>query len=225
VVSVTRDEVRISNYSTHKVFLVFASRCLIAASNGGRSPLSGFPNRLSYPLLTSHNCKSQLTQQLRKSKSKLSYDRRSVGQSVLVSSIHLGPKNRFLFAVRQLRVCLCGAPSLTIGRVCRLQLLLVLASTVILGSESRANDDILLSQFRDSPNLEGQVPVFIFLSDRVAQLYPQDLGSIFVVSYDSQGYGGGIPTRLHTGMAMTRSQSYFTTGGLPLISSSWQQTP
>jgi hypothetical protein len=30
------------------------------------------------------------------SKSKLCYDRRSVGQSVLVSSIHLGPKTRFL---------------------------------------------------------------------------------------------------------------------------------
>jgi hypothetical protein len=26
----------------------------------------------------------------------------------------------------------------------------------------------------------------------VAQLYPQALGSLFVVSYDSQGYGGGI---------------------------------
>jgi hypothetical protein len=26
----------------------------------------------------------------------------------------------------------------------------------------------------------------------VAQLYPQALGSLFVTSYDSQGYGGGI---------------------------------
>jgi hypothetical protein len=47
--------------------------------------------------------------------------------------------------------------------VCRLQLLLVLASAVILGSESRGiHDHILLSQIQDSPNLEGQVPVFIF---------------------------------------------------------------
>jgi hypothetical protein len=32
----------------------------------------------------------------------------------------------------------------------------------------------------------------------VAQLYPQVLGSHFVASYDSQGYGGGIRTRLYT---------------------------
>jgi hypothetical protein len=55
-------------------------------------------------------------------------------------------------SVRQLRVCWCGALSLTRGRVCRLHLLLVLASAVILGSESRGtHDHILLSQIRDSP--------------------------------------------------------------------------
>jgi hypothetical protein len=43
--------------------------------------------------------------------------------------------------------------------------------------------------------MEGQVPVFVFLRDRVAQA----LSSIFVASYDSQGYGGGIRTHLHTG--------------------------
>jgi hypothetical protein len=62
---------------------------------------------------------------------------------------------------------------------------------------------ILLSQIRDSPNLEGQVPVFIFSRNGVAQLYPQALGSIFVASYDSQGYGEGIRTRLHTGSHVT----------------------
>jgi hypothetical protein len=34
----------------------------------------------------------------------------------------------------------------------------------------------------------------------MAQLYPRALGSLFVASYDSQGYGGGILTRLHTGL-------------------------
>jgi hypothetical protein len=48
------------------------------------------------------------------------------------------------------------------------------------------HNHILLSQIRDSPNLEGQVPVFISPRNRVA-------------SYDSQGYGGGIRPRLHTG--------------------------
>jgi hypothetical protein len=33
----------------------------------------------------------------------------------------------------------------------------------------------------------------------VAQLYPQALGSLFVASYDSHGYGEGIRIALHTG--------------------------
>jgi hypothetical protein len=83
--------------------------------------------------------------------------------------------------------------SLMRGWVCRLQLLLTLASTVILGSVSRGTHNLILSsQIRDFPNLEGQVPVF------VSQLYPQALSSLFVASYDSQGYGGGIRNRLHT---------------------------
>jgi hypothetical protein len=60
-------------------------------------------------------------------------------------------------------------------QVCHLQLLLVLASAVILGSESLGiRENILLSQIRDSPNLEGQAPIFISPSNRVAQLYPQE---------------------------------------------------
>jgi hypothetical protein len=59
---------------------------------------------------------------------------------------------------------------------------LVLASAVIYRSESRGiHDHILLSQIRDSRNLEDQ-----------ARLYPHALGSLFVAFYDSQGYGGGI---------------------------------
>jgi hypothetical protein len=71
------------------------------------------------------------------------------------------------------------------GWACHLQLLLVLANAVILRSESCGiHDHILLSQIRDSPNLEGQAPVFISSWNMVAQLYPQALGSLFVPSYD-----------------------------------------
>jgi hypothetical protein len=79
------------------------------------------------------------------------------------------------------------------GWVCRLPFLLVRASEFILGSES--HDHILLSQICDPHKLEGQVPVFISLRKRVTQLYPQELGSLFVVSYDSQGYDGGGGTK------------------------------
>jgi hypothetical protein len=40
------------------------------------------------------------------------------------------------------------------------------------------------------PNLEDQVTVFMSPSDRVAQLYPQALGSLFIAFYNLQGYGG-----------------------------------
>jgi hypothetical protein len=67
------------------------------------------------------------------------------------------------------------------GWVCRLQMLLAFASAVIIRSESRgSHDSILLSQIRESLNLEGQVSVLISPRNRVAQLYPQALGSIFV---------------------------------------------
>jgi hypothetical protein len=69
---------------------------------------------------------------------------------------HLGPKTRFLLQSNKLWICSCGAPSLTRGRACRLQLLLTLANAVTLGSEfCWTHDHILLSQVRDSPNLEG----------------------------------------------------------------------
>jgi hypothetical protein len=106
------------------------------------------------------------------------------------SSLRLTTSN-FIF---KLTTC-CYSPyvtfPLTRGWVCRLQLLLVLASAVIFRSESH----ILLSQIRDSPNLEGQVRVFRSSRKRVGPLYPQALGSLFVASYDSQSYGVGIRSR------------------------------
>jgi hypothetical protein len=100
-----------------------------------------------------------------------------------VSSTHLGLKTIFVFLSYS-----CGF--VEVGRPLRRQ---ALTSAVILGSESRGtHDHILLSQVRDSSNLDGQVPVFISPRNRVARLYPHALGSLFVASYVSQGYGGGI---------------------------------
>jgi hypothetical protein len=77
---------------------------------------------------------------------------------------------------------------------------MILASPVSLMSESIGiHDHILLSQIQDSPNLEDQVPVIISLRNWVARLYAQALGSLFVASYDSQGYNGVIRPHLHTG--------------------------
>jgi hypothetical protein len=147
----------------------------------------------------------QITNSYRsRSQVELSYDRRSVGQSFLVSRSHLEPMTRCLFSVWQLRLSWCGTPSLTRGWVCNLliQLFLCLARAVTLGSKSRRTHDHFYCLILDSPNMEGQVPVFIYPRNRVAQLYPRALGSLFVASYDSQGYGGGILKRLHTGQLL-----------------------
>jgi hypothetical protein len=73
----------------------------------------------------------------------------------------------------QLRSCFRGAPSLTRGRVCLLYVLLVLASAVFFG-----------------PSPLGLATVFYCLRFET---------SLFVACYDSQGHGGIIRLRLHTG--------------------------
>jgi hypothetical protein len=63
-----------------------------------------------------------------------------------------GAYDQIFSTVRWLQVCWCGVLSLMRGRVCCLQLLLVFASAVTLGSESLGTrDHILLSQNWDFP--------------------------------------------------------------------------
>jgi hypothetical protein len=131
--------------------------------------------------------------------------RGTIRLAVYLQSVRLGPKpleNTTSILFFHLNTCGYSpyvTSSLTRGWVCSLQLLLALASAVILGSDSRGTHDlILLSQIRDSHNLEGQVLVFISPRNRVTQLNPQALGSLSVAYYFSQGYGEGIRTRLHT---------------------------
>jgi hypothetical protein len=84
--------------------IVFTSRCLVAACSGGYSPSYEFSNYAWPQLLASHSNSPQLlnpsgylTDYSSKVKiQKICYDRRLVGQSVLVSSTHLEPKARFL---------------------------------------------------------------------------------------------------------------------------------
>jgi hypothetical protein len=117
-----------------------------------------------------------------------------------VSGTRLWPTTRFL-----LLSDICGRHA--VGRPPRREDGSVIYSYSLLTLRSksrRTHDHILLSHLRpyvtlirDSPNLEGQVLVFISPRNRVAQLYLRALGYLFVASYDLQGYGGGFLSRLH----------------------------
>jgi hypothetical protein len=98
------------------------------------------------------------SQLLYNSESGLLYDWRCTANQFLVTSLLKLTTSNFF----RLNTCVYShyvTPSLMRGWVSRLQLLLALASAVILGSESRGtHDHVLLAQIRDSPNLEDQVP-------------------------------------------------------------------
>jgi hypothetical protein len=93
--------------------------------------------------------------------SELLYDwRLTANQFVLATSPLRPTTSTFFFQLNPCGHSLYVTSSLTRGWVC--QLLLAFASTVNLGSESHGtHDHILLSQIRDSLNLEYQISVFI----------------------------------------------------------------
>jgi hypothetical protein len=74
--------------------------------------------------------------------------RLTVSQSVSLGfDPHMGLMTRYLLLFDSYCLVFCGAPSLTIGRVCLLYMLLALISAVFLGSEPlETRDRILLSQ-------------------------------------------------------------------------------
>jgi hypothetical protein len=116
-------------------------------------------NSLSLIRCTTGISWSEFSTELPKSKSKLCYDRRSVGQSVLVSSTHLALTTKFLLLSDRCGFFKWGALSDE-----RTGLPFTIAADPRQRSHSRSEslgtrDHILLSQIRDSPNLEGQVPV------------------------------------------------------------------
>jgi hypothetical protein len=256
------------------VFRVFTSCCLVAASNGGRSPSSGFPNCPRPQLPASHFTQLQLSNDsspvhycwpspahnhifvpsglLRVLQWDLLFDERRGltidGHSAWISlslslslNFSLSPALHSAASLNWPKVRVKsyfmtgGLPPISSSwrqapwdsrsvvlfaeHLLSYSLRNILSDermglpfTIAAGSRQRSHsqiwllrilDHILLSQIRDSPDLEGQSPVFISPRNRVVRLYPQALGSLFIASYDSQGYGGGIWTRLHTALSFS----------------------
>jgi hypothetical protein len=116
-----------------------------------------------------------------KSRSKLYHDRQSVGQFILMCGTHLGPAtNLSLIIFRQLRVCWCGAPSLTRSRVCSFQFLLSIASAAFLWSESHGTrEHILLSLFLRLPQPGAPCSCIYFPQEKSSPVIPPGIGFIF----------------------------------------------
>jgi hypothetical protein len=97
-------------------------------------------------------------------KLKLIYDRQSVGQSVLVSSTHLGPATKLFFLLEilftQLRVCYFVAPSLTRGRVCNLlyNCFWALPEQSLLGEVSQSLQPYFTVSFETPPTWRARFP-------------------------------------------------------------------
>jgi hypothetical protein len=152
----------------------------VAASNSGRSPSSVFPN-CPQPQLPASN--SNTSQRLNSSSPLIATQKVKVMLWPTVGRpVYLGVKppseaqDQIFITVRQLQVCWCRVSSLTRGRIYRLQLLLVLASAVILGSESHGTHDyILLSQIRDSPTWRARFPHLYFPGTGLASYSPMHL--------------------------------------------------
>jgi hypothetical protein len=145
---------------------------LVSAFNSGCSLSSRFLN-----------CPQQFSDWLQlklKLKLKLIYDRQLVSQSVLVSGSHLEPMTRFL--------CLlsddCGL--LDVGHplwredgyvIYLYNCFWALPEQSLFGRSPAELTTIFYCLIWDYPNMECQVPVFVFPRNRVAQLYPRALGT------------------------------------------------
>jgi hypothetical protein len=114
---------------------------------------------------------------------KLIYDRRSVGQSVVVSGPHLEHTTRFYYC-RTLAVFVLRAAIPDERTGLQFTRTIFCHSLVQVPQNSWPHltvsfETICYCLIRDSHNLEGQARVFISPTDRVAQLYPPYTGFPF----------------------------------------------
>jgi hypothetical protein len=79
-------------------------------------------------------------------------------------------------------------------------LLLALSSAVIVRSESRWHR-FYCFRFETPPTWRARFPYVP--QEQGGPVIPQALGSLLIASYEPQGYGVGLRTRLHTGLTLT----------------------
>jgi hypothetical protein len=91
---------------------------------------------------------------------------------------HLGPETRFLLLSNSCGFVDVGAPLLTRGRVCRLQLLPVSPAQAFSGSSPAGLMTIFNCLRLETPETCRIKSPYLSSRNRVAQLFPQALGSL-----------------------------------------------
>jgi hypothetical protein len=189
---------------------VFSSSWLVTASNNGYSSASGLESSLKG---------GSFQTEIFLLESELLCDWRFTTNQFTLATNPLRPTtSSFIFQMNTWGYSPYLTSSLTRGWICSLQLLLALASPVILGSESRMTRDHILLSIRCSPNLEDQVPVFISPMNRVAGYTPRHW-----VSFSSPPRLARVQWRYFE-LFFCQSQSHVTTDGQS-ASLSWNKAP
>jgi hypothetical protein len=113
---------------------------------------------------------------------------------------HLGPKARFLVPLGSCRFVDVGSPFWQEDRS-------TLPVQSFLDSSPTSHDRILLSQIQDSPNLDGQVPIFIH-QEYGGPVICSGTEFPFVGSNNFLSYDGGIQTHFHRGVELVMDLLY-----------------
>jgi hypothetical protein len=165
-----------------------------------------------------------------KLKSKLYYDRQSVGQSVLVSDTHLGPSTNFSHSLfdffLQFRVCWCGTPSLTRSGVSIFQFLQGIANAAFLRSESHGTrEHSLLSLFLRLTQPGGPGSCIYFHQKQGSPIISSDICVLYLI-FTSIAFISLGTNRVEISFSgrQNQSQSHITTDNQS-ASPSWCQAP
>jgi hypothetical protein len=198
------------NHSILNVFSVFTSRCLVAASTGGRFPSSGFPNCPLPQLPASHFSQLQLSTDSITTQVKFML-RPTVSRPVCFD-IKPPSDTKDLIFIAQAVAGLLMWGALSDERT-------GLPFTIAAGPRQRSQSRVRVP--RDSR------PYFI-VSDSRPPTWRARSPYLYLpgTGWPSYAPKHWVPfSQPPTTRWATKSQTYFTTGGLPPISSSWRQAP
>jgi hypothetical protein len=180
--------------TAHIDFSVFTSRCLVAASNGGGAPFSGFPNCPRPQLPVSHFSQLKLSIKVNV----------TLRLAIYRQSVRLGTKPLCMYRTYEYNMLLTIPPCVPYTSPLSVQ---ALQSGTYLKVKVKVKVKVMLRPTVQSASLSwNKAPIWGLRPDLY---YCQTVAGLLMwgalskskskVHCDSQGHGGGIRSRLHTG--------------------------